>query len=459
MSRPAQASLTRLEEIAGAARVVTEPGALEALEVDGARPAAVVQPAETSQIADLLRFAAEEKLAVIPYGGGTKLGIGAPPERYDLALDLSRMSRVLAYDPDDLTLSVEPGIRVAELLRILGEKKQMVPLAAPFAEHATIGGIVAANSTSPLRHAYGGIRDFCLGMEFVTGDATIAKSGGRVVKNVTGYDLHKVLIGSRGTLAVITRINFRTFPMLPFQRTFVATFFEAGPALAFGRAIAQSVLSPRSVDILGPGAARVLSRAEDPVQFAEERWSAVVTAAGEPAVVDRHARDLGHMASTAQADEFKSFAGVEEASLIGRIREFPRLVLESLPDAMIFRINVLPTPMPRLLAGLKDLAAKSKLSLAPLIHVSGVVYAAIFAEEEGAVSPAVFPAVAAQVFQLCAGPEIGAQAMLEWAPAEVKRTAGGILGPPRRDLSLMKRVKDVFDPQRVLSPGRFGWGI
>ncbi len=142
-------------------------------------------------------------------GGCTKLGIGLPPSRYDIALDLSRMNRVLAYDPQDLTLGVEPGVRIEDLLRALAEKKQFLPLAVPFSDRATVGGIVAANSSSPLRHAYGGVRDFCLGMEFVTGEGVQAKSGGRVVKNVTGYDLHKLLIGSLGTLA---RHHAREFP-------------------------------------------------------------------------------------------------------------------------------------------------------------------------------------------------------------------------------------------------------
>ena len=196
-------------------------------------PSAVVAPADAAQIAEILRFAVAEKLAVIPTGGCTKLGIGSPPARYDLALDLSRMNRVLAYDPHDLTLGVEPGVRIADLLRTLGEQKQFLPLAVPFAERATIGGIVAANSSSPLRHAYGAVRDFCLGMEFVTGEGAQAKSGGRVVKNVTGYDLHKLLIGSLGTLAVITRVNFRTFPMPQAQGTFVASFSVGGSGVRF----------------------------------------------------------------------------------------------------------------------------------------------------------------------------------------------------------------------------------
>jgi glycolate oxidase FAD binding subunit len=126
-----------------------------------------VRPADAAQIAEIVQFAAAEKLAVIPTGGCSKLGIGSPPSRYDIGLDVSRMNHVLAYDPKDLTLGVEPGVRIEDLLRILGEQRQFLPLAVPFAERATIGGIVATNSSSPLRHAYGAVRDFCLGMELV----------------------------------------------------------------------------------------------------------------------------------------------------------------------------------------------------------------------------------------------------------------------------------------------------
>src|SRR4029077_7968428 len=130
-----------LEEIAGGAHVVTDTVEIAAREVCGVRPAVNVRPADAAQIAEILRFAAAEGLAVIPTGGCTKLGIGSPPARYDIALDLSRMNRVLAYDPNDLTLGVEPGLRIEELLRILGEQKQFLPLNVPFMERATVGGI------------------------------------------------------------------------------------------------------------------------------------------------------------------------------------------------------------------------------------------------------------------------------------------------------------------------------
>ena len=455
MSRSAQACVTRLEEIVGGAHVSTDPAEVASRQADGLRPSAVVRPADAAQVGQILRFAATEQLALIACGGCTNLGIGSPPARYDIALDLSRMNRVLAYDPRDLTLGVEPGVRIADLLRVLAEQKQFLPLAVPFADRVTIGGIVAANSSSPLRHAYGGVRDFCLGMEFVTGEGAPAKSGGRVVKNVTGYDLHKLLIGSLGTLAVITRVNFRTFPLLPAQGTFVASFSDAESAFSFCRAIAHSVLTPQIVEVADPGAAHFLFSTGAPARIIPQQWSVIITAAGQPSVVDRHARELGHMASAANAGEFMPLSDAEHSSVLTRICEFPRLVLEVAPAAAIFRIGALPAAMPSLLGQFSQLAARSHMHLATLTHASGIAYAAFFAEEGTETSSSATASAAKQVFQICALPEITAQAMLEWCPAEVKRAAGSVWGPGRQDFTLMGRVKNVFDPHNILGPGRF----
>jgi glycolate oxidase FAD binding subunit len=459
MSRPAQASVTRLEEIVGGACVLTDPAELDLRQVDGSKPSAVVQPAEVAQVAEIIRFAGAENLGVIPCGGCTKLRIGSPPVRYDIALDVSRMNRVLAYDPRDLTLGVEPGARIEDLLRVLAEQNQFLPLAVPFADRATVGGIVAANSSSPLRHFYGGVRDFCLGMEFVTGEGVISKGGGRVVKNVTGYDLHKLLIGSLGTLAVITRVNFRTFPLPPAQGTFVASFSDAESAFSFCRAIAQSVLTPQILEVADPGAAHFLFSAEEPARIAPQQWSVVITAAGQPAVVDRYARELGHLASAAKTAEFMPLNDTEHSSVLARVREFPRLVLESAPDAAIFRIGVLPTAMPSLLEDLSAAAKHYQVGFAALTRASGIVYAAFFAEEGSETSSAATAGAAKEAFHICTLPENSAQAMLEWCPTEMKRMGTDLWGPRRDDFALMQRVKTVFDPQNVLSAGRFTSGI
>ena len=458
MSRSAQTPLARLEEIAGGAYVSTDASEIAAHEVCGVRPAAVVSPADAAQIAEILLFAGSEKLAVIPTSGCTKLGIGLPPARYDLALDLSRLNRVLSYDPQDLTLGVEPGMRIEDLLPALAEQKQFLPLAVPFSDRATIGGIVATNSSSPLRHAYGAVRDFCLGMEFVTGEGKQAKSGGRVVKNVTGYDLHKLLIGSLGTLGVITRINFRTFPMPQAQGNFVSTFSDAESSFAYCRAIAQSVLAPQILEAIDPVAARFLLSSKGTEKIASLQWAVVISAAGHPTVVDRYARELGHLASSASAVDFSPLSESDSVAL-ARIREFPSLVLEAAPDAAIFRIGVVPTKMASLFADLNKVAEKYRLELATLTRASGIIFAAFFAKTGDNAHSPVNAALCAEVFQVCALPENHANAMLEWCSPEIKHLGVDPFGPRRDDFALMRRVKNAFDPQNVLAPGRFAGGI
>ena len=459
MSRPAQVSFTRLEEIAGGAHVVTDTVEIAAREVCGVRPAVIVRPADAAQIAEILRFAVAEGLAVIPTGGCTKLGIGSPPAHYDIALDLSRMNRVLAYDPQDLTLGVEPGVRIEDLLRTLAEKKQFLPLAVPFSDRATIGGIVAANSSSPLRHAYGAVRDFCLGMEFVTGEGAQAKSGGRVVKNVTGYDLHKLLIGSLGTLAVVTRVNFRTFPMPQAQGTFVATFSSAEAAFDFCRTVSHSVLTPQIVEVANPGAAALIFSGEFSARIEPRTWFVIVSAAGQPAVVQRHERELGQMAGPGDAEEFFALSDDEADSVLAQIREFPRLMVERAPYGAIFRISAVPSAMAMLLGKLRVLAVQHELDFVSLGRASGIIYAAFLPQMEISETPRFLPQIVTEVFRACGQPELQASALLEWCPMDLKTSADIVWGPSRADFELMRRVKHSFDPQNVLAPGRFAGGI
>ncbi len=455
MNSPTQSSLTRLEEIVGSANVLTDPTELTAWSVERVQPWAVVQPAEAAQVVETIRCAAAEGLALIPCGGRTKLGIGLAPERYDIALDLSRMNRVLAYDPEDLTLGVEPGVRIEDLHRTLREQNQFIPLAVPFANHATLGGIAATNSNSPMRHSYGGVRDFCLGMEFVTGDGLQAKSGGRVVKNVTGYDLHKLLIGSLGTLAVITRLNFRTFPIPRAARTFAATFADAVPAFGFCRAIAKSVLTPEIVEVADPQAGRAMAAGRRSGLFDTNHWSVFVRAVGHQGVVDRYDRELSNLAAAEKASSFIGVAESDESSLLACISEFPRLILDSTPNALIFRIGVLPTAMPSLLELLRQIAGQNRVGFASLSRATGFVYAAFLPESDEEAAAAVLTNVVTEAFRSCTQPEIAAQAMLEWGPPQIKAAAGSIWGATRPDFGLMKKMKDVFDPQGILGPGRF----
>src|ERR1700683_566637 len=239
----------RTPQILGADLATEATGISTLFAIDDKRPRYVVKPSAVQEIVSVIEYAGAEKLAVVATGGRSKLEIGGTPARYDIALDVSGLDRIISYDPGDLTLSVEAGCRLSEANKTLAEHGQFLPLARPFADRATVGGMIASGIDSPLRQRYGTARDFVLGMEFVTGDGKLAKSGGRVVKNVTGYDLHKLMIGSLGTLGILTRINFRTFPIPSESLALIAQFNSLTPALELCHRIMNSPLSPLTLDI------------------------------------------------------------------------------------------------------------------------------------------------------------------------------------------------------------------
>src|SRR5580692_25429 len=242
----------KLGSLTVALRDLADPADRESYAIDGFIPAAVARPSTTEEAAEIVRFAAKDKLAVVPVGACTKLSIGATPARYDIALDMSAISQISHYDPADLTVSVEGGMPLATLNATLREHNQFLPLLVPFYSQATVAGTIASGIDSPLRQAYGTARDFLLGAEFIDGSGALVKSGGRVVKNVTGYDLHKLLIGSLGSLAVITRLNFRTFPMPLAPRGFLASFASHEAALHARQEITESPLTPFTLDVFNP---------------------------------------------------------------------------------------------------------------------------------------------------------------------------------------------------------------
>jgi glycolate oxidase FAD binding subunit len=454
MSQVAVSLASRLADFVGTGRVLTESTSLAVYEVDGLRPSAVLRPGSVAEIAEILRFAAAERLAVIPIGGRTHLHLGMPPRRYDLAVDVSGMNRLLAYEPHDLTLGVEPGMTYAALDRCLRDKGQFLPLAPPLAERATLGGIVAAAADTPLRYGHGTARDFLLGVEFVTGEGIISKSGGRVVKNVTGYDLHKLFIGSLGTLGVITRLNFRTFPLPPNQRMFVAAFANESGSLAFCGAITKSPLQPRIVDILDPGAAGLLA-ANGATFLVRNSWLAVVEAAGHEAVLGRHARDLASMSREAKASEFIALDEGPRKHLFGCLCEFSRIPSGQTSAAMIFRIAALPSTMAVLLGEMRKLAERHTLNCAILIRALGVVYLALLPPSDRKSYPELV-GCSRELTSLWA--TSGATFSLEHCPQEIK-SAVGMWPPPGAEQEIAENLKRVFDPQGTLSPGRFRGGI
>ena len=198
--------------------------------IDGVVPATVETPATAQDVANVLVSAAAAGATVAPVGGGSMLALGNVPDRIDVALSTARLDRVLHYEPTDLTLSVEAGVRFADLQALLGERGQCLPVEVPDADRATVGGMVATALAGPRRLGSGTLRDLIIGISVAYPNGTVAKAGGLVVKNVTGFDLMRLHHGALGTLGVITSINFKVLPKARSEATLlynVATRDEA----------------------------------------------------------------------------------------------------------------------------------------------------------------------------------------------------------------------------------------
>ncbi|MFZ3214593.1 MAG: FAD-binding oxidoreductase [Candidatus Acidiferrales bacterium] len=455
---------SRLAEIVGDQHVATDFKHLSSYEIDRKLPAAVVRPGSSEEVAEIVKFAASEKLALVPCGARTKLRMGFAPSRYDLALDMTRLDRIVAYDPGDLTLSVEPGVPLRRLQETLAEHRQFLPVASIFYNQATVGGLIASGVDSPFRQSYGTPRDFLLGMEFVTGEGVAAKSGGRVVKNVTGYDIHKLMIGALGTLGVITRVNFKTFPMHTAPRGLVARFANAENALDMRRRIAQSALSPLAIEILSPrvaelfasdAAAKYASAPMPPDVISPSEWALSAGYDGNDRVLERYSVELQRMAQESRATAVSLLAENLPAAWT-RQREFIPIALAFSPATTIVKMSVLPMRMKEALAAAQAAAESRVLPWAALARGVGVIYFALLPEAYNGDSQARVTKAAGEIQQACA--QLGGHATIPWCPADWK-SALQIWGPPRPDFPQMEKLKQVFDPQSILSPGRFVGGL
>ena len=234
------------------------PGSHADYAVDGLAPMAVAVPQDRAQVEAAMQWAALNRVTVFPRGGGTKLMLGNPPDRIGLVLDLSRLNRVIDYQPGDMTVTVEAGITIAELQRELAVARQFAPIESPLPEQATIGGALAAASVGAMAHAYGPPRDWLIGIGVINADGAATKAGGRVVKNVTGYDLNKLYTGSLGTLGIIVEATLKVSPIQPEQGMLVASFGSMADAVAAGRALLNLPAGPMSYLAVTGGLARHL---------------------------------------------------------------------------------------------------------------------------------------------------------------------------------------------------------
>jgi glycolate oxidase FAD binding subunit len=386
-----------------------------------------VSPASAEEVAAVLQFANQHHLTVGPAGGSTEYS--AACLRTDIVLHSCRLTHIEHYDHADLTVGVGAGTTIAQLSAIVGLDKLMFAGDPPLPERCTVGGLLATASHGPLRHGFGSVRDYCIGVRFVTGDGRRAKGGGRVVKNVAGYDLMKLLIGSYGTLAVITSASFKLFPAPRQTRTYLAEFATAKQAVEFRDRVMRSPLSPMCLELVSPGARKFMRP-----EMTDNAWVMCVRASGSDAVLARYRKELG-AAITRELD------GEGESGMWRAIEDFPAVSRggqdKGASDGDTLAINALPKDTIAIIECTNAAASRSGLAVGMIGRVGvGHILAKILRRENGS-----YGSTATLIDAL------------QESFAGIGMKAGGAAGPwpvAPASLASMRAVKQALDPNNIL---------
>jgi glycolate oxidase FAD binding subunit len=398
--------------------------------IEGVEPSLVVEPGTMEETSEVMKLASREGLAVSTRGGGTKMGLGNPPRRVDLILSTLRMDGIIEHVPGDQIVRTQAGVKLEDLQESLAGSDQLLGIDPP-EQGATIGGVVAANASGPRRLRYGTVRDLIIGIKVVLADGTVAKAGGKVVKNVAGYDLSKLFTGSLGTLGVIAEANFRLHPIRESARTVFVEVDAPGQIPDVAQALTHSSVSQFVLDAL------------------EMRWEngrgviAALFEGIEPAVEAQ---------SSAAAELLRSHG---EANVLGKDdgeefwHSFARRPWAAGDVAL--KIGAPPADLTAVLDSVLGAAERAGVEARLSGHAgTGVTFAGLSGEDDGLVD------VVEEVREIRV--RRGGSVVVQDAPLSIKERLD-VWGPAGDYLGLTRRVKEKFDPGYTMNPGRFLGGI
>lgn len=423
--------------------VLEEEAAREAWagEVDGLRPATTCRPSSPHEVAEVVRIAHQEGLAITPVGGGTLLHLGNIPGRADVALLLDGVQDGLDHSPEDLVATVPAGASVGRVNEQLAAAGQRLPLDPPFPDRATIGGTLAALPIGPRMLSLGRPRDGVLGLQVILPDGTETKTGGRVVKNVTGYDLTKLHLGALGTLGVLVGATFKLHPLPEEQVTLALAFPNLDGALRTAADVQKTGLAPSALVAVNAPVGAALSAPVQP-------GGLVMEFAGEPAVVARQERTALELAAVREALQSQVLRGAPAQELWEEIARFP---VESW--SLGIRASLPAGHVEAYADAAPDVLFAAGLGGGLLAHVH---LGEVFVGVESPPDQGVGRGIVGELTSLATS--LGGHLRVERAPLPVKRELD-VWGPRPGAFELFVRVKATFDPSGVLNPGRFIGGL
>lgn len=390
------------------------------------QPKLQVEPANEQELARVLKLANEATMAVIPHGGGTKLAWGNPPQRADIFLSTARLNAIVDYASSDLTVTVEAGCTIKQLRETLSQLDQRLALDPLWPSRATVGGVLSTNDSGALRLRFGSLRDLIIGITLALPDGTLAKSGGKVVKNVAGYDLPKLATGALGTLGVITRATFRIHPMPKQSRTISCIARDVCEAQRLTLAIQDSKLAHSALQI------RFVESMQPQIDVLFEASQAGLTAQIE-----------GLKAILAPS------AVIEPGPAVWSARqELYSAAKDKASNSALAKVSILPSQIAETYETLVTIAA-NRVHFQAVVQATGIGF--VYFEATPAEIAGALQALRARLEAM------GGSLMIAHRPSAMPPLDAW--GNPGDALPLMRAVKKQFDQKNTLNPGRFVGGI
>ncbi|WP_298815806.1 FAD-binding oxidoreductase [Chloroflexus sp.] len=395
----------------------------------GQTPLLAVAPGSLEELSQVVARLAAEPVAMVPWGGGTQQTWGRPPARPFVVVETNRLNRILDYTPDDLTISVEAGITLDALRAALAANGQMLPLDSPLPAQATIGGLLATAMDGPRRLGYGSARDLLIGIRVVEATGRVSKAGGMVVKNVSGFDMMKLYLGSFGTLAIIASANFKLIPQPRAAASILCRAQTPAPLWKLVNAIAASQLVPVAVEYL------------EGIAAIDAPFALTVASEGLPAAVERHLRDVAAFAQQAGVST-EVLRDADHAQLWSMINDVPQTAAPAV-DELVTRVTCLPADLNRVLTAARAAAREADLSLQITARaLNGIAYLRARGQT-----------TALRLWHTALLKVAPHTTLLATPPALVAELPA--FGAQIVNLDLMQRIKQEFDPDQLLNPGRF----
>ena len=449
--------VSRLKEIAGEAHVLKDPDKLKAYALNGSCPKAFVAPGTVDEVSKIIAYANRERVTIFPRGNGTKMGIGGIPKGMDLILSTLRLNRIIESDVDNLTLSVQSGITLGEIQKLLAKqgKGYFLPLDPPFAGQATLGGIVATNSSGPRRFTYGTARDLVIGIKTVFPNGDVVVSGGKTVKNVSGYDLSKTLIGSMGTLGVLCEMTCRLLPLPEKMATLLVPFAGLKEAGGFVQKILKSQLLPASVEVLNAATLHQIKETLSP--FPEGNYLAAIGLEGVTESVDRQVSEMEEMGKKEGALEVVTLFPDKHQLFWATLQDLSERLHKTHPNLLALKSNFLISKGTEMIGYHETLVRESGLGCALVCHCgNGILYSYVLVGEDVPSRKSSLIELVEKLTVLAVKQE--GNLVVESSPPAIREKVD-VWGQPRNDLRIVRRLKEEIDPAGILNPGRFVGGI